>query len=184
MTSEGKKTLSPSPTHPQHQPIPAEHMRSAGASEPHLETELADMAGKNGWISKFRCLTAEREVACQEAAQRAQTERCRKADKPVFETWRAVPDTHANMKSMLLESRPSLARASFSKHEFPNVQISLAPHKCEFTALRQDQSGISQPRHGGALQPTSDTEVAVLFSQPELMEFFLFLVQVLQLLAA
>nr|XP_020473185.1 putative ATP-dependent RNA helicase TDRD12 [Monopterus albus] len=73
-------------------------------SQPDLEIELAKIADKDLWVSKFKSLTADlKEVAHQKANLAKQhkwndIENLPKPDKLVFETWSAIPDTYMNMK--------------------------------------------------------------------------------------
>ncbi|XP_066471497.1 protein FAM200C-like isoform X2 [Tiliqua scincoides] len=77
---------------------------SAGVSQPDLEMELADIADKDIWVSKFKHLTADLEDVARQKAILAQNhkwsdiEKLPKLDKLVFETWNAIPDTYMNMK--------------------------------------------------------------------------------------
>ncbi|KAL1277343.1 hypothetical protein QQF64_024016 [Cirrhinus molitorella] len=75
-----------------------------GVSQPNLEIELADIADKDLWVSKFKRLTADLEDVARQKAILAQEhkwsdiEHLPKPDKLVFETWKAIPDTCVNMK--------------------------------------------------------------------------------------
>uniref|UniRef100_A0A8D2J826 Uncharacterized protein n=1 Tax=Varanus komodoensis TaxID=61221 RepID=A0A8D2J826_VARKO len=76
----------------------------AGVSQPDLEMELADIADKDIWVSKFKHLTANLEDVARQKAILAQNhqwndiENLPKPDRLVFETWNAIPDTYMNMK--------------------------------------------------------------------------------------
>ncbi|GAA6106541.1 general transcription factor II-I repeat domain-containing protein 2A-like [Tachysurus ichikawai] len=76
----------------------------AGVRQPDLEMELADIADKDIWVSKFNLLTAELEDVSRQKAILAlnhkwsDIENLPKPDKLVFETWNAIPDTYTNMK--------------------------------------------------------------------------------------
>ena len=69
-----------------------------------LELELADIADKHVWVSKFRSLRAELEdLARQKATLRqnhkwSDLEKLQKPDKLVFDTWNAILDSYINMK--------------------------------------------------------------------------------------
>ena len=69
-----------------------------------LELELADIADKDVWVSKFRSLRADLEdLARQKATLRqnhkwSDLEKLQKPDKLVFDTWNAIPDSYINMK--------------------------------------------------------------------------------------
>ena len=76
----------------------------AGISQPHLELELADIADKDMWVSKFIRLADDLEDVARQKATLAQNhkwsdiENLPRPDKLVFETWNAIPDTYMNMK--------------------------------------------------------------------------------------
>ncbi|KAK9513160.1 hypothetical protein VZT92_026720 [Zoarces viviparus] len=76
-----------------------------GVSQPDLEIELADLADKDLWVSKFKSLTADLEDVARQKAVLAREhkwsdiENLPKPDKLVFETWNAIPDTYMNMKT-------------------------------------------------------------------------------------
>ncbi|KAK1889551.1 General transcription factor II-I repeat domain containing protein 2A [Dissostichus eleginoides] len=75
-----------------------------GVSLPDLEIELADIADKELWVSKFKRLTADLEDVARQKAILAREHKWSdmeilpKPDKLVFETWNAIPDTYMNMK--------------------------------------------------------------------------------------
>ncbi|KAK1890175.1 hypothetical protein KUDE01_014847 [Dissostichus eleginoides] len=77
-----------------------------GVSLPDLEIELADIAHKELWVSKFKRLTADLEDVARQKAILAREHKWSdmeilpKPDKLVFETWNAIPDTYMNMKNM------------------------------------------------------------------------------------
>ncbi|KAF4074264.1 hypothetical protein AMELA_G00237410 [Ameiurus melas] len=70
--------------------------------------ELADIADKDMWVSKFKRLTADLEDVSRQKAVLAQNhkwcdiENLPKPDKLVFETWNAIPDIYVNMKKYAL----------------------------------------------------------------------------------
>jgi len=76
----------------------------AGVSQPGLELELADIADKDIWVSKFKRLTDYLEEVARQKATLAQNhkwsdiENLPRPDKLVFETWNNIPDTYINMK--------------------------------------------------------------------------------------
>ena len=76
----------------------------AGISQPDLELELADIADKDMWVSKFKRLADDLEDVARQKATLAQNhkwsdiEHLPRPDKLVFETWNAIPDTYMNMK--------------------------------------------------------------------------------------
>ncbi|XP_059838446.1 general transcription factor II-I repeat domain-containing protein 2A-like isoform X1 [Hypanus sabinus] len=80
----------------------------AGVSQPDLEMELANIADKDTWVSKFRRLTADLEDVARQKAVLAQNhkwsdiENLRKPDKLVFETWNAIPNIYVNIKKYAL----------------------------------------------------------------------------------
>ena len=68
-----------------------------------LELELADIADKDAWVSKFRSLRADLEDLARQATLRqnhkwSDLEKLQKPDKLVFDTWNAIPDSYINMK--------------------------------------------------------------------------------------
>uniref|UniRef100_A0A3B4C9Y8 HAT C-terminal dimerisation domain-containing protein n=1 Tax=Pygocentrus nattereri TaxID=42514 RepID=A0A3B4C9Y8_PYGNA len=72
----------------------------AGVSQPDLELELADIAEKDMWVSKFKRLTEDLEDVATLVHNHkwSDTENLPRPDKLVFETWNAIPDTYINMK--------------------------------------------------------------------------------------
>ena len=76
----------------------------SGISQPDLELELADIADKDMWVSKFKRLADDLEDVARQKATLAQNhkwsdiENLPGPDKLVFETWNAIPDTYMNMK--------------------------------------------------------------------------------------
>ena len=74
----------------------------AGISQPDLE--LADIADKDMWVSKFKRLADDLEDVARQKATLAQNHKWKdienlpRPDKLVFETWNAIPDTYMNMK--------------------------------------------------------------------------------------
>ena len=79
-----------------------------GVSQPDFEIELADIADKDIWISKFRSLTADLENLARQKADLAQShnwneiENLPKPDQLIFETWNALPNVYKNMKKYAL----------------------------------------------------------------------------------
>nr|XP_057943039.1 general transcription factor II-I repeat domain-containing protein 2A-like [Doryrhamphus excisus] len=75
-----------------------------GVSQPDLELELADIADKDMWVSKFKRLTGDLEDVARQKATLAQNHKWSdiknlpRPDKLMFETWNAIPDTYMNMK--------------------------------------------------------------------------------------
>lgn len=75
-----------------------------GVSQPDLEIELAEIADKDLWVSKFKSLTAKLEDVARQKAILTQIhkwsdiENLPKPDELVFETWNAIPDNYINMK--------------------------------------------------------------------------------------
>ena len=74
----------------------------AGISQPNLE--LADIADKDMWVSKFKRLADDLEDVARQKATLAlnhkwsDVENLPRPDKLVFETWNAIPDTYMSMK--------------------------------------------------------------------------------------
>ena len=101
---KGKKTLS-FPVSPfRIDPSKLNMVTLAGVSQPDFEIELADIADKDIWISKFRRLTADLEDEARQNTDLAQghnwskIEKLPKPDQLIFKTWNALPDTYDNMK--------------------------------------------------------------------------------------
>ena len=75
-----------------------------GISQPDLELELADIADKDMWMSKFKCLADDLEDVAHQKATLAQNHKWSDIgnlpgpDKLVFEIWNAIPDTYMNIK--------------------------------------------------------------------------------------
>uniref|UniRef100_A0A8C1I0R4 HAT C-terminal dimerisation domain-containing protein n=1 Tax=Cyprinus carpio carpio TaxID=630221 RepID=A0A8C1I0R4_CYPCA len=75
-----------------------------GVIQADLEMELANIADKDLWVSKFKSLTAELEDVTRQKAQLAQSHEWSEIDslptieKLVFQTWNALPDSYSNMK--------------------------------------------------------------------------------------
>ena len=73
-------------------------------SQSDLELELADIADKDVWVSKFRSLAADLENVARQKAILAQNhkwsdiENLPKPEKFVFDTWNTIPDTYMNMQ--------------------------------------------------------------------------------------
>ena len=74
-----------------------------GVSQPDFEIELANIADKDIWISKFRRLIADLEDVAYQKADLAQDhnwskiENLPKLDQLIFETWDALPNVYENM---------------------------------------------------------------------------------------
>ena len=68
------------------------------------DLELADIADKDVWVSKFRSLTPNLEDLARQKAMLAlnhkwtDIENLVKPEKLVFDTWNAIPDSYINMK--------------------------------------------------------------------------------------
>ncbi|KAL3967226.1 TIMELESS-interacting protein [Sarotherodon galilaeus] len=71
----------------------------SGVSQPDLELELADIADKDMWVSKFKLLTEHLEDVAHQKATLVQnhkwsdTENLPRPDKLMLEIWNAIPDT-------------------------------------------------------------------------------------------
>lgn len=76
-----------------------------GVNQADLEMEMADIADKDLWVSKFKCLTAELEDVTRQKAQLAQSHKWSEIEslptpeKLVYDTWNALPDSYRNMKT-------------------------------------------------------------------------------------
>ena len=68
---------------------------------PDLELELADIADKDVWVSKFRSLTRILKILLARRPfllKIINGENLFKPDKLAFDTWNAIPDLYMNMK--------------------------------------------------------------------------------------
>ncbi|XP_076033002.1 general transcription factor II-I repeat domain-containing protein 2A-like [Oratosquilla oratoria] len=79
--------------------------RFPGVNQADLEMEMADIADKDLWGSKFKRLTAELEDVTRQKAQLAQSHKWSEIEslptpeKLVYDTWNALPDSYRNMKT-------------------------------------------------------------------------------------
>ncbi|XP_059819303.1 general transcription factor II-I repeat domain-containing protein 2-like [Hypanus sabinus] len=111
----------------------------AGVSKPDLEMELADIANKDIWVSKFRRLTADLEDVARQKAVLAQNhkwsdiENLPKPDKLVFQTWNAMPDIYVNMKKYALGVLSIFGSTYVCEQVFSNMNFikktSRTPHR-------------------------------------------------------
>ena len=75
-----------------------------GVNQAELELEIADIADKDLWVSKFKSLTAALEDVTRQKALAAQSHKWSEIEslptpeKLVFETWNALPDSYGCMK--------------------------------------------------------------------------------------
>ena len=80
-----------------------------GVSQPDFEIELANIADKDIWISKFRRLTTDLEDVARQKANLAPSYNWNKIEnlpKPyqlIFEAWNILPNVYENMKKYVLE---------------------------------------------------------------------------------
>ena len=79
-----------------------------GVKQADLEMELADIADKDLWVSKFKSLTAELEEATRQKAILAQEHKWTEIENLpnhhtlVWNTWNALPTNYVNMKKLAL----------------------------------------------------------------------------------
>ncbi|XP_059849459.1 general transcription factor II-I repeat domain-containing protein 2A-like [Hypanus sabinus] len=111
----------------------------AGVSKPDLEMELAEIADKDIWVSKFRCLTADLEDVARQKAVLAQNhkwsdiENLPKADKLVFETWNAIPDIYVNIKKYALGVLSIFGSTYVCEQVFSNMNFIKNKHRACLT---------------------------------------------------
>ncbi|KAF7246581.1 BEN domain-containing protein 7 [Varanus komodoensis] len=104
-------------------PIP--HPR--GVSQPNLEMELAGIADKDIWVSKFKCLTTNLKDVAHQKPILAQNHKWSdignlpKPNKLVFETWNDIPDTYMNMKMYAFGVLSIFGSTYVSEQVFSNV---------------------------------------------------------------
>ncbi|XP_059819265.1 uncharacterized protein LOC132390733 [Hypanus sabinus] len=111
----------------------------AGVSQPDLEMELADIADKDIWVSKFRRLTADLEDVARQKAILAQNhkgsdiENLLKPDKLVFETWNAIPDIYVNIKKYALGVLSIFGSTYVCEQVFSNMNFIKKKHRARLT---------------------------------------------------
>ncbi|XP_059848691.1 general transcription factor II-I repeat domain-containing protein 2A-like isoform X1 [Hypanus sabinus] len=110
----------------------------AGVSQPDLEMELADIADKDIWVSKFRRLTDLEDVARQKAvlAQNhkwSDIENFPKLDKLVFETWNAIPDINVNIKNYAHGVLSIFGSTYVCEQVFSNMKFIKNKHRARLT---------------------------------------------------
>lgn len=110
-----------------------------GVNQADLEMEMADIADKDLWASKFKRLTAKLEDVTRQKAQLApshkwsEIESLPTPEKLVYDTWNALPDSYRNMKTCIWSiihlwiNIP--VRADIFKHELHQIKISHPPHR-------------------------------------------------------
>lgn len=117
----------------------------AGVSQPDLELdlelELADIADKDMWVSKFKPLTDDLEDVARQKATLAQNhkwsdiENLPRPDKLVFETWNAIPDTYMNMKKYAFGVLPIFGSTYACEQLFSTMNYIKNKHR---SGLRDD----------------------------------------------
>lgn len=111
----------------------------AGVSQPDLEMELADIADKDMWVSKFNRLTAQLEDVARQKAILAQNHKWSdidnlpKPDKLVFETWNAIPDTYTNMKKYAFGVLSIFGSTYVCEQVFSNMNYIKNKHRSRLT---------------------------------------------------
>ena len=110
----------------------------AGVSQPDLELELADIADKDMWVSKFKRLTEDLEDVARQKATLAQNhkwsdiENLPRPDKLVFETWN-VPDTYMNMKTYTFGVLPIFGSTYVCEQLFSTMNYIKNKHRSRLT---------------------------------------------------
>ncbi|XP_044276826.1 general transcription factor II-I repeat domain-containing protein 2A-like [Varanus komodoensis] len=111
----------------------------AGVSQPDLEMELADIAGKDIWVSEFKRLTANLEDVARQKAILAQNhkwsdiENLPKRDQLVFETWNAIPNTYMNMKKYAFGVLSIFGSTYVCEQVFSNMNYIKNKHRSRLT---------------------------------------------------
>ncbi|KAJ4947893.1 hypothetical protein JOQ06_009924 [Pogonophryne albipinna] len=101
--------------------------------------ELADIADKDIWVSKFKRLTADLEDVARQKAVLAQNHKWRdidnlpKPDKLVFETWNAIPDVYVNMKKYALGVLSIFGSTYVCEQVFSNMNFIKSKHRARLT---------------------------------------------------
>uniref|UniRef100_A0A8C9ZDY1 SPIN-DOC-like zinc-finger domain-containing protein n=1 Tax=Sander lucioperca TaxID=283035 RepID=A0A8C9ZDY1_SANLU len=110
----------------------------AGVSQPDLEMELADIADKDIWVSKFKRLTADLEDVARQKAVLAQNHKWRdienlpKPDKlRNFEN--AIPDIYVNMKKYALGVLSIFGSTYVCEQVFSNMNFIKSKHRTRLT---------------------------------------------------
>ncbi|KAM3848390.1 general transcription factor II-I repeat domain-containing protein 2-like [Vipera latastei] len=111
----------------------------AGVSQPDLEMELANIAGKDIWVSKFQRLTDNLEDVAHQKARLAQNhkwsdiENLPKQDKLIFETWNAIPNTYTNMKKYAFGVLSIFGSTYVCEQVFSNMNYIKNKYHSDFT---------------------------------------------------
>ena len=109
----------------------------AGISQPDLE--LADIADKDMWVSKFKRLADDLEDVARQKATLAQNHKWRdienlpRPDKLVFETWNAIPDTYMNMKKYAFGVLSIFGSTYAREQLFPTMNYIKNKHRSRLT---------------------------------------------------
>ncbi|XP_058041846.1 TATA box-binding protein-associated factor RNA polymerase I subunit D isoform X1 [Ahaetulla prasina] len=110
-----------------------------GVSQPVLDMELADIADKEIWMSKFKCLAADLEDVALQKAIRVQnnkgsdTENLPKLNKLTFDTWTAIPNTSINMKKYTFGVLSIFGSTYICAQVFSNMNDIKSKHRSHFT---------------------------------------------------
>ncbi|KAL0978655.1 hypothetical protein UPYG_G00173530 [Umbra pygmaea] len=110
-----------------------------GVSQPDLEMELADIADKDIWVSKFKRSTADLEDVARQKAVLAQNHKWRdienlpKTDQLVFETWNAIPDVYVNMKTYALGVLSTFGSTYVCEQVFSKMNFIKSKHRARLT---------------------------------------------------
>ena len=142
MSSERKKNALSFPVTPLNlDPSLLNTTAFAGVSQPDLEMELADIADKQIWVSKFKRFTADHEDVARQKAVPAQNHKRRdieslpKPDKLVFETWNAIPGIYGIMKNYALGVLSIFRTTYVCEQVFCNMNFIKSKHRAR---LRDD----------------------------------------------
>lgn len=110
-----------------------------GVSRPDLEIELADIADKDLWVSKFKSLTAELEDVARQKAILGQNhkwsdiENLPKPDKLVFDTWNGIPENYMNMKKYAFGVMSIFGSTYLCEQVFSNMNYIKSKYRSRLT---------------------------------------------------
>lgn len=107
-----------------------------------LEMEMADIADKELWVSKFKRLTAKLEEVTRQKAQLAQSHKWSEIEslptpeKLVYDTWNALPDTYRNMKTYAFGVLSIFGSTYLCKQIFSNMNYIKSKYRTRLTDER------------------------------------------------
>ena len=110
-----------------------------GVNQADLEMEMADIADKDLWVSKFKRLTAELEDVTRQKAQLAQSHKWSEIEslptpeKLVYDTWNALPDSYRNMKTYALGVLSIFGSTYLCEQIFSNMNYIKSKYRTRLT---------------------------------------------------